>query len=194
MEERRSGGVDRACEEHETVSEDICCETQHGVAVNAGMLEVDTRGAVCAYNDLQLGKDLSDIERDKFVREFRTLSYHRFVHVPTCTPDASSYVPHKKFEHSCARSLERESSSSKHTTNNASSTTCKHPALCLSFFNFSLSALHVRLFSVLSTPTAFCATAERGVRSASAMIAWRLRRISRSVKTGLLSASSTSNQ
>lgn len=26
-----------------------------------------------------------------------TLSYHRFKHVPTCTPPSSSYVPHRKF-------------------------------------------------------------------------------------------------
>ena len=56
MEESRSRGVNGTCEEHETVSEDIRCETQDGMAIDAGVLEIDSSGTIGAYNDLQLLK------------------------------------------------------------------------------------------------------------------------------------------
>jgi hypothetical protein len=54
VEQRRRRGVDGPREQHEALREDIRRETQHGVAVDARMLEVDPRSAIRADDDLQL--------------------------------------------------------------------------------------------------------------------------------------------
>lgn len=91
-----------------------------------------------------------------------TLSYHRFVHVPTCTPCCRSYVPHKKFPQSSDKSLALLSS--RQTMNKAESTTARHSAL----FLFDLRMLFRRSdqifrFSVVSSPMAFWATSKAEV-------------------------------
>ena len=54
FKEGRSGGVDRACHQHETFGEDICREAKDGVSVNASVFKIDTRHAVSANDDLEL--------------------------------------------------------------------------------------------------------------------------------------------
>jgi hypothetical protein len=121
-----------------------------------------------------------------------TLSYHRFVHVPTCTPPARLYVPHKKLPQSSAKSS--GAASSRHTTNSARSTTWRHAVLQLSCKRAPRKLDHTFRFSVVSTPSAFLATSDVGSLSASARIACKLRRTSLSVRSGKLCSSRTSNQ
>ena len=54
VEQRRSRWVDRLGEEHETLREDVSCESQHGVAIDARMLEVDACCTVCTDDNLEL--------------------------------------------------------------------------------------------------------------------------------------------
>lgn len=54
VEQRRSRWVDRLGEEHETLREDVSCESQDGDAIDARMLEVDACCTVCADNNLEL--------------------------------------------------------------------------------------------------------------------------------------------
>lgn len=77
--------VDRACKEHEPFGKDIGREPEYGVTINARVLEVDAGGAVGANNELQLCKFMFMfcLTDDS---EIITLSYHRFVQVPTWTP------------------------------------------------------------------------------------------------------------
>jgi len=121
-----------------------------------------------------------------------TLSYHRFVQVPTCTPPTRRYVPHKKFPQSSPRSS--GAASSRHTTNSARSTTWRHAALRRSRERVQRKLDHTFRFSVVSTPSAFLATSAVGSLSASATIACKLRRTSRSVRRGQSCPSRTSNQ
>jgi hypothetical protein len=141
------------------------------------------------------------------------LSYHLFVHVPTCTPACKSYVPHRKLLHKSAKLVGVVSS--KQTINRASSTICKQEALWRSFAKLVRREDQVLRFSVDSTPIAFRATYDMGhvsnhkptcraevkmhtsmtgVLSASCTMACILRRISRSVNRGLFSSSNASNQ
>lgn len=46
MEQGRCAGIDRACEEHESVGVDVGREAQDGMAVDARVLEVDPCGAI----------------------------------------------------------------------------------------------------------------------------------------------------
>ena len=85
MKERRGGRVDGAREEHEAFGEDVRGEAEDGVPVNAGVLEVDAGSTVGADNDLKLPRGVSRNGGHKHL-ERHTLSYHRFVQVPTCTP------------------------------------------------------------------------------------------------------------
>ena len=54
VEQRRGRWVDRLGEEHETLREDVSCEPQDGVAIDARMLEVDACCTVCADDNLEL--------------------------------------------------------------------------------------------------------------------------------------------
>ena len=54
FKEGRSGGVDGACHQHETLGEDVRCEAKDGMSVNAGVLKVDTCHPVSANDDLEL--------------------------------------------------------------------------------------------------------------------------------------------
>lgn len=140
-----------------------------------------------------------------------TLSYHRLVHVPTWMPPFRSYVPQRKLSHSSARFSGEVSS--RQTTKSALSTTSRHDSLFLFLVSALRSCDHTFRFSVESTPMAFRATfvpysvsnleSKRmlqaptscmGIWSASPTIACKFLKISRSVKTGRFSASSTSNQ
>lgn len=85
VEECWSRGVNGAGEEHQAFSEDISGESKDCVSVYAGVLKVDTRRAVSANDDLELKKHIStSLAYAEGKRH--TLSYHRLVHVPTCSP------------------------------------------------------------------------------------------------------------
>lgn len=90
-----------------------------------------------------------------------SLSYQRFVHVPTWVPFFRSYVPHKKFAHKSARFS--GAASSKHTTNRALSTTSKHDSLFLLVMSALRRLDQILRFSVDSTPIAFRATCSQRV-------------------------------
>lgn len=127
---------------------------QHSMAVYTGVLEVDSSFSLSVHDDLQLRFVRIRSVRRECSKKAHTLSYHRFVHVPTCTPCCRSYVPHKKFPQSSDKSLALESS--RHTMNKAESTTARHSAL----FLFDLRMLFRRSdqifrFSVVSRPMAF---------------------------------------
>ena len=122
----------------------------------------------------------------------QTLSYHLFVHVPTCAPSWRLYVPHKKLLHNSARPCGL--TSSKHTINKALSTISRHDLLCLSEASVCRNPDQILRFSVDRTPMAPRATSEMGTLSASLRMAWRLRSTSRSVRMGREDSSRTSNQ
>ena len=156
-------------------------------------------------------KDMSStLYPRQWIQRNRTLSYHRFVHVPTCSPPCKLYVPHKKLLHKSARFSGEVSS--KQTINSASSTTLKHEALLRSLASIVRSWDQTLRFSVERTPTAPRATLRRfntqvwvhdegrrptsdlSTLSASLTMACRFRNTSRSVNKGKLLSSSTSNQ
>ena len=161
------------------------------MTIHASMLKVDTRRTISAHDDLELQIRVSWQKkgREKFKQ---TLSYHRFVQVPTCSPSCRLYVPQRKLLHSSARPCGL--ASSKHTTNRALSTISRHDLLCLSEASECRNPDQILRFSVDRTPMAPRATSEIGTLSASLRIAWRLRSTSRSVRIGSEDSSRTSNQ
>lgn len=121
-----------------------------------------------------------------------TLSYHRLVHVPTCSPPCRLYVPQRKL-------LQRSPTfsgvvSSRQMINNASSTIWRQEALWRSLESLVRSCDQILRFSVDKTPIAPRATCDLSVLSASVTMACKFLNTSRSVSTGRLSSSSTSNQ
>jgi hypothetical protein len=184
---------------------------QLGVAVDARMLKVDARRAVRTDDDLQLGDDRGvRMPGDESRTQTPTLSYHRFVQVPTCTPLFMTYVPHRNMLHMSARLF--GVALSRHTMKSALSTIWRHEALFLSLDKVERNDDQIFRISVDKTPIELLATClavpclsmvNRGcgmylcerVWSACWTMTWRLRRISRSLTIGLLSSSSkTSNQ
>lgn len=85
-----------------------------------------------------------------------TLSYHRFVHVPTCSPPSRLYVPHKKLWHRSP--IVSGEVSSKHMTKRASSTISRHDELWRSVASAVRSLDQTLRFSVDRTPIAPRAT------------------------------------
>ena len=167
------------------------------MAVYTRVFKVDASLAVGANDDLELvSVPLSRNQgvwanRGKGVR--RTLSYHRLVHVPTCTPRSSLYPPQRKFPHKDARSS--GSASSRQTTNSADSTTAKLDALFLfDWISWVRSLDHTLRDSVVRMPRALAATSCCWVLSASLTMASRLLNSSCELSKGRFFESKQSNQ
>lgn len=175
MEECGGRGVDGACEEHQAFGEYVrrkprrCSLTRSiarkaedapkdCVSINTCMLKIDAGCSIGAYNDLKLDIDTENIQYRVITHntELPTLSYHLFVHVPTCSPPSRLYVPHKKLLH---RSPTFSGVvSSRHTTKRASSTISRQEALFLSLARIVRSWDQIFRFSVERTPIAPRAT------------------------------------
>ena len=123
-----------------------------------------------------------DPSASAFGNRHLTLSYHRLVHVPTCTPFSSLYVPHNMLLHISLAVAGLVSS--KQTTKSALSIMSRQSELPSWFIKSWRIAAHVERRSVERTPRACWATWLGGVRAASLRIAVRLARRARSVRAG----------
>jgi hypothetical protein len=129
------------------------------MSIYARVLEVDASCSISADDDLKLEHEITfsiAFNPTQPSETEPTLSYHRFVQVPTCSPPCKLYVPHRKLLH---RSPTVSGVvSSRHTTKSASSMISRQEALFLSLESVVRSWDQILRFSVERTPIAPRAT------------------------------------